>query len=145
MRFFKPNHNFWSWIMTFSTRRIVDVGCGDGDLVREMMKAGLRPVGIDPRYIIFDMEIPKDLFSLIVPLAADSVPEMYQEDNVILCCRPCHNGFPADVVAMKAPTADFFYIGFEKNLDVDVGNEFFRHLVEQDVGEDGENIYRISP
>lgn len=146
MRFFKPNERFWTWVGQFEGKRIVDCGCGDGALVKEMLAKSLMAVGVDPFFFRHQDEASVDweLASSIIPLTASQVWEVWQSDVIILCCRPCHNGFPGEVLALKGEAADMYYIGFEKNLDNDLGYDFECAMVLNHVGEDDETIYRIT-
>lgn len=152
MRFFKPRPGFWTWVEQFKGKTIVDCGCGDGALVKEMLGRSLHAIGVDPRFFSDHYHVTSagkhvewDLASKIIPLMASQVRELWQSAAIILCCRPCHNGFPGEVVEMMGDAAEFYYIGFAKNLDADIGDgdDIVITPVLYNVGEDNENLYRV--
>lgn len=145
MRFFKPTPHFWDFADRFRGRSVIEIGCGDGDLVREMEMDGHRIMGVDPRFSLLDETIPADLSNRILPLGIEDAPELLASDSILLICRPCHTGFPEYVRANMSDHSALFYIGLNKNLDRDLG-EFakFAILIHQHAGEDGEAIYLIS-
>ncbi len=146
MRFFKPTELFWQWLVRFGPETIIiDLGCGDGDLVREMGQRGLCAMGIDPRFSLFNEDIPNDLIDRILPFDAETAKGALAAADVILCCRPCHNGFPGEAVEWKSPESDFYYIGFEKNLAIDIGRNHKIVFLMKDAGEDGEWLFHIEP
>lgn len=146
MRFFEPKAKFWNWLTDFAGLTIVDCGCGDGDLLRELLNRGYsRAVGVDPRFVMFDLPIPQDLMAAIIPVEAQSLPGLFRAADVVLCCRPCHSGFPAEVMHIIGENTQFLYVGFEHNLDrdVDLGANRAR-CVSEDVGVDGEDMWLIT-
>lgn len=144
MRFFKPTAAFWNWLTDHSGRPVIDCGCGDGELVREIRGKGMNAVGVDPRYVLFDEPIPEDLTNAILPLPVEQAGELLGKHSLALCCRPCHNGFPETVATIKHPGCLLFYIGFPKNLDCDLGDwADDARLILEGVGEDGELLYQI--
>lgn len=143
MRFFKPNYNFWNW---FSKEKdshplIVEIGCGDGDLLREM-SCHAPCLGVDPAPILFDRPIPMDLLNCYLPMDILSTDLINEENALFLVARPCHSGFPGDFQKLRNPKSSFFYIGFPCNLADDLGS-CQKTLIASDVGEDHENIYKI--
>lgn len=143
MRFFKPLPSFWEWIIPLSFRKIVvDIGCGNGDLLREMHEQQIKAFGIDIRYELFDTLPPRDLMSSILPFSVERAVQ-YEiitlgEDQLIrIVCRPSHGGFIRDI------PRPYYYIGLERNLDQDFEYEDSVKFLLPNVGEDGENLYRI--
>lgn len=145
MRFFIPQESFWKFAEQFTGLRILDVGSGDGELVRELRARGFEAYGVDPRYQYFDLELPPDLAGIVVPCEVAQVPGLVGACDVVLCCRPCHSGFPGDIAPMLGRTGTFYYVGFEDNLLRDLGHYAARavRVLEEPVGEDEEYIYQI--
>ena len=146
MRFFKPNQKFWTWLdkTHVNYQTVVDVGCGDGDLVREMRDKGIQTMGVDPSPIWLNREIPMDLLSCYSPLNIMQCLDLLKLPNMLfLVCRPCHSGFPDEMNHKRNKENGFFYIGLEHNIPLDFENPNLV-LVESNVGDDGENIYKVS-
>ena len=143
MRFFHPNEVFWKWIEEESKKYkfVIDCGCGEGHLVKEINERNIKCLGIDPRYLLFD-EIPKNLYNRILPASAEDSHFILEKDVLLLVCRPCHNGFPALINDKRNKTNSFYYIGFEKNFEFDLEED--PKLILENVGEDGENLYKVS-
>lgn len=144
MRFFEPTDEFKFWLKDYAgDRLIVDCGCGDGDLVREMNALGSQAMGIDPRYAIFDEPIPTDLASCLLPMQAEDTDFINMEDVLLLVCRPCHNGFPFEIAERKNPKTEMIYVGFPKNIINDVGERVMHEIGLGEVGADGERAYVV--
>jgi hypothetical protein len=122
-RFFTPTPAFWDWLEEKAQgRTIVDIGCGRGDLVRECNARGLKAMGIDPCYDLFQVQVPSDLSSCILPMGVEDCLDLIgSEDMLLLCCRPCHDGFPIHVVETRR-RSPFYYVGFDSNLERDLGS-----------------------
>lgn len=123
-RFFTPTPAFWEWLEEKAQgRTIVDIGCGRGDLVRECQQRGFKVIGIDPCYTLFDVLVPADLSNAILPMGVEECLDFIGGDDLLLlCCRPCHDGFPIHVVETRRQSP-FYYVGFYKNLERDIGPE----------------------
>ncbi len=143
-RFFTPTAAFWDWLAEKAKgRTVVDIGCGRGDLVLECEARGITAVGIDPCFTLFDVPVPPELAAHLIPFEVIDCKDLLEADDVLLlCCRPCHNGFPIDVAEARR-RSPFYYIGFEKNLDRDLGGTECR-ADSGDVGEDGERIFEVA-
>lgn len=147
LRFFKPNQLFFDWIKGEFNRRkrpIVDCGCGYGHLVRELSAAQLPTIGIDPRYAIFNEQVPEDLIGRILPMEAEHCSMVKQDELILLTCRPCHSGFPQYINNSRSSKSVFYYIGLEKNVDLDLGDCDRKQITDSPVGEDGEHIWQVN-
>lgn len=146
MRFFTPLPNFIPWLKREyerNKRPIIDCGCGDGDLVREMRAANLPALGIDPRYDIFNERVPMDLASAIVTMEAHQFSMVQSTPSILLVCRPCHSGFPAQIHQDKCSRSELYYIGFEKNIEFDLAGANVNLILMDPVGEEDEYLWRV--
>ncbi len=144
IRFFEPTNEFVNWLATYAAGRIVvDVGCGDGHLLRKLREKGVRALGIDPRYIWDDESIDVDLAGCIVPMEAQRCSLLRNTPGVLaLFCRPCHNGFVYETVKTLHPTAEAVYISKPENIRTDLGDLWWEELEAPPCPE--ERVYRVS-
>ncbi len=150
-RFFTPTPGFWEWLEEKAQgRTVVDIGCGRGDLIRECEARGLAVIGIDPCYSLFGVTIPADLTNRILPMGVEDCLDFIEGDDLLLlCCRPCHDGFPIHVVEARR-RSPFYYVGFNKNLERDLGRDCVTDILHKvpgggPAGQDGEEIYQVHP
>jgi SAM-dependent methyltransferase len=148
MRFFTPTPEFWKWLKATVKKHpkmpIIDCGCGYGQLVREMRQAGYPAIGLDPRFDIFDEKIPLDLVGAIYAMEAEHFPLVRSTPSILFTCRPCHSGFPVHINRVRPAGSVFFYIGLEKNLELDMEDGTYRLATKKVVGEEGEKIWEVS-
>jgi hypothetical protein len=123
-------------------RMIVDCGCGDGDLVRELRAKDITAMGVDHRYELLNESIPADLFNAILPICIEDSALIKDKQCVLIVCRPCHSGFPANINEFRADDVPFYYIGFEKNLEDDLHGAPCT-LIKENVGEENEHIWEV--
>jgi hypothetical protein len=145
VRFFTPKNNFWDWLKETAAnyKLVVDCGCGDGDLIKEMTQNKIRCLGIDPRFAIFDIPVPHDLCNqILVEEAQDCVFVQENMGCMLLACRPCHSGFPGLINDNRHKANPFFYVGFENNLKRDLDGADV-DLILSNIGEEGENLYKV--
>lgn len=146
MRFFKPTPSFLEWIGAEAKRLampVAECGCGDGDLLREMIAAGIPALGFDPRFVWFDERVPFDLCSRIMTKPAEESPIVHDTPMILLVCRPCHTGFPARINQVRHPKSVLYYVGFEKNLEQDLGDALVSPVMDEPVGEAGEYVWAV--
>lgn len=147
MRFFKPKPAFFDWIKQVVADQkkkmpVVDCGCGAGDLVMEMNKQGIPALGIDPRYTIYDEQVPFALIARLLSMHAEDCTFVTTSPSILLTCRPCHDGFPGRINQVRHPDSLQFYVGLSNNIEFDVSGAKTK-LVLEDVGEEGENIWSL--
>lgn len=144
MRFFYPTPVFWEFMERHRHRFVVEVGCGDGDLLREMHDAGYRALGVDPRFSLFGIPVPTDLRSSILDAEIEhATAATSRPSTLLLVCRPCHSGFPRALREVRHPDSVLAYIGFGKNLDVDMGQDAEVLETIEGAGRDDEIIHII--
>lgn len=142
MRFFHPTEAFWEWAeKNIKNDLIIDCGCGDGDLVREMGERGFKCMGIDPRYSIFNESVPIDLMNRVLIKNAEESSIVQNTKATLLVCRPCHSGFPSLVRDVMRKDSRMFYIGFDKNLFCDLAHPVEKIL--ENAGQDEEELYLV--
>ncbi len=140
LRWFTPTDAFWPALQTLVDQNpgltFVDVGTGKGDLPAEARGKGFKMLGVDIR----------------VPVPNPNHVELKEANQVTIgplrwpvVCRPCHSGFPIDLLARaKASAAGFAYVGFRRNLKRDVGTEAYTFTV-ANVGQEKESLYAWIP
>lgn len=136
--FFNPTEKFFVWFSKQypdQFRDIYDVGAGLGHTSRLLKDRGYYPKAIDIA--------PRELQEYEVE-QADGASYEYHPGSIVLICRPCHGYFPEFVVqqAFESRVTNIIYIGFEKNLENDLGkySKDFK-LAATEVGEDGESLW----
>lgn len=146
MRFFTPLPNFIPWLSKeFNKHKlpIIDCGCGDGDLVRELRAAKLPCLGVDPRYDMFDEKVPFDLISAIVSMQAQEFAMVKHTPSILLVCRPCHSGFPIQIFNAMCRQSVLYYIGLKHNIETDLGSLYFKKVLKGPVGIEDEHLYSV--
>ena len=63
--------------------RVVDVGCGDGDQLEDLRRAGLDPVGIDPSQPLVDEAVARGL--PVLRGAAERLPIQSHSADGVIC------------------------------------------------------------
>ena len=148
MIFFRPTEKFIQWLKSYADGRfVVDVGCGEGCLLHHMKKAGIPCIGVDPYPPIipdFDRNFDTPVELITRQLGEES--SLIQKDNaLIVIARPCHSGFTEDVIARRNPKTELLYIGLPKNVKRDLGSIKHNIILNSEVGDEGEKVYRIAP
>lgn len=119
MRFFEYDDTFVPWLRSIAGRRpIIDVGCGEGFLVRDLNAAGARVVGVDFR----DLFEP-DVAPLCLLADATTCPVVQASGVLLVLARPCHGPWISQVLRMA--NSEALYIGRESRMraDLDDGPE----------------------
>ena len=132
-RFFIPTERFFSLMERFKGRRIIDVGTGSGDVPHELRERGHTAIGLDP------VERDKRVHQVS---AIDGRDFPYDCDDVVLLCRPSHEGWAQDVLEIAlAAGATVIYVGLSRNLQVDLGKwaHGYAEPSVQRVGDEGES------
>lgn len=144
MRFFTPLPNFLPWIKAEQAKRkipVIEAGCGDGDLLREMRAIPIPAIGVDPRYAWCDERPPEDLLGAIVPMEAHNFSMVKNSPAIILVCRPCHSGFPIEIFDVMHDDSVMYYVGLKHNIDTDTGTIRYKKVLKEPVGKEGEFLW----
>lgn len=145
-RFFTPLPNFIPFLQreTKKNRRpIMDCGCGEGHLLRELREAKLPAVGIDPRFEQMNYSPASDLIAIIMGSEAENCSIIRNFPTLILTCRPCHNQFPVRVNEVRHHGSTQYYVGLDHNLEMDLMGCKTRLALKAPVGEEGEMIWEV--
>lgn len=137
--FFVPNIEFADWLASqhwLKFRRVIDAGAGRGRFGRALLDRGLEVVSIDHN----------TRATTVSPVEIENaVTFNYLSDDVVFICRPCHSGWhlAAYKRAIHYGVLDCLYIGLEKNLEADFGDDWELELLHHAAGEDGEKCWRV--
>lgn len=132
-KFFIPNEKFISYMKeNFLGRKVYDVGAGIGHVSKILYNNGIPCIAIDFCH-------RDDTEYQILELNAEYLP--YDQDGVVMLCRPCHGDFVGNVIfqAIEYGVKDIIYVGLTTNLGLDLAEyigDF--QLMLRDVGEEGE-------
>lgn len=119
--FFAPEDSFLRWIKTYAGNRlVVDVGCGNGVLVRRLKEVGVKVLGIDPLFEYSQENV--DLVSCIMTMEAQNTSFVSSPKlpSLFIFCRPCHSGFVEEVISLIPPGFEILYISKPENVEVDL-------------------------
>lgn len=136
-KFFKPKNTFVQYMAkNFDrTKLIYDVGAGCGHIAKNLAKSDFNITALDL--------IRRDKTEYPITYANSLIYD-FGADSVVMFCRPCHGLFVLSTIdnAIQCGVATILYIGLDKNVNDDLGFEYDFDCVCNDVGEDGENIWR---
>jgi hypothetical protein len=137
--FFTPTPAFKDWVLAqhwLRYRTIIDAGAGRG-----LMSMVLRSFGLDVTAIDLH-ERPVDLGKVQIE---DATQREYESDDVLIIARPCHGGWHEKAYsrALRQGCEDLLYIGLERNIAADFGDDWEIELLVENIGAQGENIWRV--
>jgi len=136
MVFFEPSGVFVDWLVRLAGRReVVDCGCGTGELVRRVVEAGGKAIGLD----VADRE---GQVVDVVPIDATAFP--FTSRHVAVLARPSRGEWIREVIEKAHEAgADVVYVGLPKHHAEDVGDLEGVECVMTDAGRDGESVYLL--
>lgn len=129
MIFFHPTNDFIDWLVRYANgRTIVDIGCGEGELLKKLYKYKYTNfIGVDlfVSDVLWDTFRYKGVHLLELDMRESTVLKKFPSDKTLfLFCRPCHGGF-VQLALMNLPThAEVLYIGKEENLSIDIPDNY---------------------
>lgn len=136
-RFFTPVPYFWELLRLWPGVSFVDCGCGDGSLIGESIKNGLRIKGCDIATRDGQDRRVTQMDATTLSWSAKRWP---------LICRPSHDGWTAEVIdAARRQGAHSLYVGLSRNFQQDIGCFAGARKSQLPVGEEGEWLYVIKP
>lgn len=124
--FFKPDIFFTDWLVKYAGDRIImDVGAGQGHLVRMIKKSGGRAIGLEPnfnraKYVEFCMATGKLPNNDMIAKSVQEAKSMIQggRDKILLVfARPCHSDFVEVGLDIMDDATEALYITIPENLD----------------------------
>jgi SAM-dependent methyltransferase len=146
VRFIEYDQSFVDWLMERTVRRpILDVGCGEGHLLRDLLARTWRAHGVDVRPIM-DVDLASSVF------VGDFREFRVATSNgwLLVMARPCHGDFVRQVLAsvQKFSTTEVLVLTRPSTIEEDAGS-FFPRLKRVDApglkpASDGEEICAYS-
>lgn len=120
MRFFKPNEELLKSLVEYANGRvIVDVGCGDCDVIVKLRSLGAAVLGFEPFLSQEAKEKTRNAGIMIIEDYVQKWPTIIseiKEKGLLLFARPCHSDFVYDCIDIKDPLTEALYITMEENL-----------------------------
>lgn len=140
LRFFTATEAFWALFEQpgWKDRRWIEAGAGLGDTTEEAEARGLDMTAVD-------LNEREGQSAKVLPLNALALP--YGAETWALVCRPDHSGWCYFLIEkVLSEGGSVLYVGLDRNVDNDL-DEFMDQAVQiaQDVGEEGEHAWLISP
>ena len=125
MKFFKPNAKIVKWLIEYAAGRlIIDVGCGAGQLLLALRKAGYHKIlGIDALADCKQISKFSKLGIQIVPAMAERFNLVRDKGHLLVIARPCHGGFTENVLRANGGN-EVLYIGLPTNIESDIPPDF---------------------
>lgn len=152
MRFFEPSPEFVPWLVQrYPTATFVDMGCGEGHLVRELLQHFEAETGVRGRALGVDLRAlhEADLDGRIIigdaterlgvgkaQYRVESSMLKTLLDPVMLFCRPCHGDFVEYTLHVQQPPRAV-YIGRASKAQQDLGKFFEMFTAVEAPGLDG--------
>lgn len=149
MVFFRPTKKWIQWLIEYADNRIiVDVGCGEGELLKQLSKAGCdRWIGVD-LYIREDLReyFKGECVYLLEINTIESTLLSKLDQCLFLFCRPCHGGFVMLTLFNLPANAEVLYVGKPGNLYYDFDYSLAKDAILLKTPKLAEEkVYRISP
>jgi len=156
--FFKPDIMFVKWLIQYANgRMIIDVGAGQGHLVRMIKMLGGKAIGLEPNIDYMSMvtmrkaKNPNYDINEILPMDVQRAGTMIQglggDKTMLVFARPCHNGFVEEGLDIMPEGMEALYITLEENLEKydDLGKykNSAEHIGTMGISEDNEVVYSI--
>lgn len=156
--FFKPDLVFCKWLKEYANGRLImDVGCGQGHLLRMLKMVGAKVMGIEPNFD-YQTYLTKRIgregwtFSIneILPLTVEQAKGIIKSmgENVLLVfARPCHDDFVEEGIDYLVDGAEALYITLPENLRLynDLGKyeDMAVQMEHKGISEDNEIVLSI--
>jgi len=127
MIFFNPTDEFVDKLAeVIGDRMVIEIGSGNGDLLKALLDRGISAIGIDP--FADTTSLGPEIRSSILPFDLDQTMGLVDQwkgkkEIVFLTARPCHSGFPQEYLSMFGNRHEMIYIGYTKNLEIDFERE----------------------
>lgn len=143
LTFFEPSDEFMVWLKRHVGDRVVyDIGSGEAHLLKLMLAAGVKAVGIEPHW---DLKDAYDPLLPVLPMHAHRCNALRTHAGVIVIARPDHSGWVDGVVRNAHPDSEVLYISKPCNVRVDLDLDDFgvEELTTPEC--DVERVYRVRP
>lgn len=148
IRFFEPDiillHSLRKYI---GKRMVLDIGCGGGDLLKELQ---LRGVGVDPHFSGNTMELLQQGIH-IFPEPVQECERFLQkifDRSIVIFARPCHSNFVEQTLDMMPSGVEALYITVPENLEAydDLGKwkPHFKQIHFEGKSKDNEVFYSMT-
>lgn len=129
LTFFNPNDEFMDALVDLiGGRLVVEIGCGNGEVLDELIKRKIPCIGIDP--YVDRNSLPLHLNAKILPFHTEEgtkfVSKLIREglrEIVVLVVRPCHSNFVQDYLSSLGEKTEMIYVGLLHNLELDFERE----------------------
>lgn len=156
--FFKPDLIFVKWLIAYAgDRMIIDVGAGQGHLVRLIKRMGGKAIGLEPN-INYTEVIKKrmlrhgdydvnEILPFTVERAAKLINDIGGEKAMLVFARPCHSDFVEEGIDLMPEGMEALYITVPENLnkydDLGAYTDYAEFVEHKGVSEDDEVVYSI--
>lgn len=157
--FFRPNREFCEWLRDYADgRMIIDVGAGQGHLVRMLEMAGAGVIGLEPN---FDMEAyisyaaikgMRPNINQMLPMTVQSAKNLINgmgkgNKALLVFARPCHSDFVEIGIENMPDEMEALYITVPENIERyrDLGKFHGQAVLleHKGISEDNEVVYSI--
>lgn len=116
IRFFEPDEEMLQWLRDYiGDRLVIDVGCGDGEILEEL---GLKGLGVDPYFNGNSINLLQKGIH-VLPYRVQDCKKFIQgigDKGIMLFCRPCHSNFVEDAISLAPEGMESLYITVPENI-----------------------------
>lgn len=156
--FFRPDKKFIKWLINYANGRVIcDVGCGTAYLINDIADNGGKVMGIEPFWTVEDnlamvqRRMRKGLNMInILPKDVEDCGDFIKgmgDKALMIFCRPCHNGFVENALALRSEGTEALYItvpvNFDKYDDLGVYKSSAVEIPHEGWSVDGEKVWSI--
>ena len=151
MRFFEPDKELLKSLVEYANGRvIIDIGCGDCDVLIALKELGAKVLGFEPFLFPENNEKVKNAGIMVIEdyvQRHNPIISGIKEKGLLLFARSCHSNFVEQCLDMKDKSTEALYITIPENLILynDLGYHEYKAFKKELKGSsrDNEVIYSI--
>ena len=120
MMFFKPDDQLLKSIVEYANGRlIVEIGCGDCDVIIKLKEFGARVFGFEPFLLEENrLKVAKANINVFEEFAQSysGILKKLGKNGLLLFARPCHSEFVEECIDITTNETESLYITIPENL-----------------------------
>lgn len=141
VQYFHPTDEFMNYWEHFVVDKfVIECGAGECEFSKLMHQSGMKCMAIEPRA---SDQVRQDCFNFLLPATVQETVLLNQCPAIVVAARPDHSGWFEELPSLIHSDSELYYIGLEKNFDIDFDPEWNFDIVRSNCGRDGEMLVKI--